>query len=128
MIDGLDGLSGGIFATIFATYSGIAYFQNQIDLHFVRDNNGWYFGFSLVQYSPARFYMGETGVLGLTTALTAVAFLTDTVAVLPIIAFHFSPHQDRLSFKFSKIFWQKVFKASPFIIISKPWVGKPTRW
>ena len=36
---------------------------------------------------PARFYMGETGILGLTTALTVVAFLTDTVAVLPIIAF-----------------------------------------
>ena len=32
VIDGLDGLSGGIFAAIFAAYGGIAYFQNQIDL------------------------------------------------------------------------------------------------
>ena len=31
--------------------------------------------------------MGETGILGLTITLSVVAFLTDSVAVLPIIAF-----------------------------------------
>ncbi|MCK4386834.1 MAG: phospho-N-acetylmuramoyl-pentapeptide-transferase, partial [Candidatus Pacebacteria bacterium] len=36
---------------------------------------------------PARFYMTETGILGLTTTLTVVAFLTGQVLVLPIIAF-----------------------------------------
>ena len=30
--------------------------------------------------------MGETGILGLTTVLSVVAFLTDSVFVLPIIA------------------------------------------
>jgi phospho-N-acetylmuramoyl-pentapeptide-transferase len=30
--------------------------------------------------------MGETGILGLTTSLTVVAFLTNSVLVLPIIA------------------------------------------
>ena len=30
--------------------------------------------------------MGETGILGLTTSLTVVAFLADAVLVLPIIA------------------------------------------
>ena len=34
---------------------------------------------------PARFYMGESGILGLTTSLTVVAFLTDSVFALPII-------------------------------------------
>src|SRR3990167_5879099 len=34
---------------------------------------------------PARFYMSETGILGLTTTLTVVAFLTDSVLVLPVI-------------------------------------------
>jgi len=34
---------------------------------------------------PARFYMGETGTMGLTATLTVVAFLTDSVIVLPII-------------------------------------------
>ncbi|MEK7587089.1 MAG: hypothetical protein AAB453_04435, partial [Patescibacteria group bacterium] len=32
VIDGLDGLAGGVMAIIFAAYTGIAYFQNQIDL------------------------------------------------------------------------------------------------
>jgi phospho-N-acetylmuramoyl-pentapeptide-transferase len=36
---------------------------------------------------PARFYMSETGILGLTTTLTVIAFLTDSVIILPIIAF-----------------------------------------
>lgn len=29
--------------------------------------------------------MGETGILGLTMTMTAIAFITDSVAVLPII-------------------------------------------
>src|SRR5690606_31778997 len=35
---------------------------------------------------PARFYMGETGMMGLLIVLTVIAFLTDTVLVLPLIA------------------------------------------
>ena len=36
---------------------------------------------------PARFYMGETGIMGLTITLATLAFLTDSVLVLPVIAF-----------------------------------------
>ena len=36
---------------------------------------------------PARFYMGETGMIGLTVTLSVVAFMTNTVLLLPIIAF-----------------------------------------
>jgi len=32
VIDGIDGLAGGVFAVIFSAYSVIAFFQNQIDL------------------------------------------------------------------------------------------------
>src|SRR3989344_2718349 len=35
---------------------------------------------------PARFYMGETGMIGLTVTLATLAFLTDTVLILPVIA------------------------------------------
>jgi phospho-N-acetylmuramoyl-pentapeptide-transferase len=34
---------------------------------------------------PARFYMGETGILGLTITLSVVAFLTNSVLMLLII-------------------------------------------
>jgi phospho-N-acetylmuramoyl-pentapeptide-transferase len=36
---------------------------------------------------PARFYMGETGMIGLTVTLSVIAFLTNTVLLLPVIAF-----------------------------------------
>ncbi|MFA6253699.1 MAG: hypothetical protein WC640_00340 [Candidatus Paceibacterota bacterium] len=87
VIDGLDGLSGGVMAIIFASYTVIAFFQNQIDLAaFCGAVTGGLLAFLWFNIPPARFYMSETGILGLTTALTVVAFLTDSVATLPIIA------------------------------------------
>lgn len=88
VIDGLDGLSGGVFATIFAAYGGIAFFRGQIDLAaFSAVILGALLAFLWFNIPPARFYMGETGILGLTTTLTVIAFLTNSVIVLPIIAF-----------------------------------------
>ncbi len=46
---------------------------------------GVLFSFLWFNIPPARFYMGETGILGLTMTMTAVAFITDSVMVLPII-------------------------------------------
>ncbi len=86
--DGLDGLAGGIFGTIFAAYAGIAFFRGQIDLAaFAGVLLGALLAFLWYNIPPARFYMGETGILGLTTTLTVTAFLTNSVIVLPIIAF-----------------------------------------
>ncbi|MDD5050250.1 MAG: hypothetical protein PHV93_00720 [Candidatus Pacebacteria bacterium] len=93
VIDGLDGLAGGVFASMFAAYAGIAFYQNQIDLAalcatFV----GGIMAFLWFNIPPARYYMSETGTMGLTIALAVVAFLTDSLAggygilVLPVIA------------------------------------------
>ncbi len=88
VIDGIDGLSGGVMATIFSAYAGIAFFQNQIDLAaFCAVVVGGILAFLWFNIPPARFYMSETGILGLTVSLTVVAFLTGQVLVLPIIAF-----------------------------------------
>ncbi len=88
VIDGIDGLSGGIMASIFSAYAGIAFFQNQIDLAaFCAVIVGGILAFLWFNIPPARFYMTETGILGLTTTLAVVAFLTQSVIVLPIIAF-----------------------------------------
>ena len=86
-IDGLDWLAGGILAIIFASYAGVAFFQNQIDLAaFCAVVAGSILAFLWFNIPPARFYMSETGSLGLTLTLAVVAFLTDSVVVLPIIA------------------------------------------
>lgn len=87
VIDGLDGLSGGIFASIFGAFAIIAFGQGRADLAtFCAVIAGTLFAFLWFNIPPAKFYMGETGILGLTSTMAVVAFLTDSVVVLPIIA------------------------------------------
>lgn len=94
VIDGIDGLAGGVFSTAFMAYAGIAYFQNQINLAaFCATLTGAILAFLWFNIPPARFWMTETGTMGLTMTLAVIAFMTDTlgngygVAALPIIAF-----------------------------------------
>ena len=93
VIDGLDGLAGGVFATMFGAYGVIAYYQNQIDLAaFCAALAGALLAFLWFNIPPARYYMSETGTMGLTITLTVVAFMTDKlgdgygVLILPVIA------------------------------------------
>ncbi len=87
VIDGMDGLAGGIMATIFTAYGVIAYFNTQIDLAaFCAVVGGATLAFLWFNIPPARFYMGETGILALTITLSVVAFLTNSVLFLPVIA------------------------------------------
>jgi phospho-N-acetylmuramoyl-pentapeptide-transferase len=93
VIDGIDGLAGGVFGTIFMAYAGIAYLQNQINLAaFSATLSGAILAFLWFNIPPARFWMTETGTMGLTMTLAVIAFMTDTpgngygVAALPIIA------------------------------------------
>ncbi len=88
VVDGIDGLAGGVFASAFAAYGGIAFFRGQVDLAaFCAVILGSLLAFLWFNIPPARFYMGESGILGLTTSLTVVAFLTNSAVVLPIIGF-----------------------------------------
>ncbi|UZE92956.1 MAG: hypothetical protein IB617_02245 [Candidatus Nealsonbacteria bacterium] len=87
VIDGLDGLSGGVFASIFGAFSIIAFAQGKADLAtFCAIIGGALFAFLWFNIPPAKFYMGETGILGLTSTMAVISFLTDSVLVLPIIA------------------------------------------
>ena len=87
VIDGIDGLSGGIFSIIFSAYGIIALSQNQIDLStFCFKIVGSILAFLWFNIPPARFFLSDTGTMSLTLTLTVVAFLTEQVVVLPIIA------------------------------------------
>lgn len=87
VVNGLNGLAGGVFASIFIAFSIIAFTQEKGDLAtFCAVIGGALFAFLWFNIPPAKFYMGETGILGLTSAMAVVAFLTDSVLVLPIIA------------------------------------------
>jgi len=75
VIDGIDGLAGGVFASIFSAYAGIAFFQGQIDIAaFCAVIVGALLAFLWFNIPPARFYMAETGTMGLTVTLAVVAF------------------------------------------------------
>jgi phospho-N-acetylmuramoyl-pentapeptide-transferase len=116
VIDGLDGLAGGAFSTIFAAYGVIAFFQGQINLAtFCAVLWGAILAFLWFNIPPARFYMGETGMMALCAALTVVAFLTDSVLVLPIIGILLVIEAASILIQlFSKKFFKrKVFLAAP---------------
>lgn len=86
IIDGLDGLAGGTFASIFGAFSIISFAQGKVDLATLcAVIAGTLFAFLWFNIPPARFYMSEVGTLGLTTTMAVVALLTDSVFVLPII-------------------------------------------
>ena len=88
VIDGLDGLSGGVFASIFGAFAVIALFLGQVNVAaFCTVILGALLAFLWFNIPPARFYMGESGMMGLCAVLTVVAFLTNSVLVLPIIGF-----------------------------------------
>lgn len=120
VIDGIDGLSGGVFATIFAAYAGIAFYQHQIDLAaFSAMITGGILAFLWFNIPPARFYMSETGTMGLTITLVTVAFMTDTlgeghgVFVLPIIGFLLVI---TVASNIAQVFWKKVLKRKLFLV------------
>lgn len=116
VIDGLDGLAGGVMVSIFSAYAGIAFFQEQIDLAtFAAVLSGAIGAFLWFNIPPARFYMGETGILGLTTSLTVIAFLTDAVVVLPIIALPLVLDSASVIIQFfsKRFFGRKVFLVAP---------------
>jgi phospho-N-acetylmuramoyl-pentapeptide-transferase len=94
VIDGLDGLSGGVLASMFSAYGIIAFAYDQINLAaFCAAIVGALLAFLWFNIPPARFYMSETGSMALTIVLAIVAFMTDELVggvglfVLPIIAF-----------------------------------------
>lgn len=122
VIDGLDGLSGGTFLFIFTAYTGIAVYQQQIDLAaFCATIVGGILAFLWFNIPPARFYMTETGVMALTMALTIISFMTDSlgggegVSVLPIIGILLvaTVASDLIQFISKKYFGRKIFKIAP---------------
>mgnify|MGYP001584460184 FL=1 len=93
VIDGIDGLAGGVFAAMFSAYAVIAFQQSQINLAaFCAVLVGGILAFLWFNIPPARFYMSETGTMGLTITLGVVAFMTDSLGegrgliALPIVA------------------------------------------
>jgi phospho-N-acetylmuramoyl-pentapeptide-transferase len=117
VIDGLDGLAGGVLASIFTAFAVIAFVNNQIDISALSGAiAGAILAFLWFNVPPARFYMGETGMMALTVVLAVMAFLTDSVLLLPVIAFPLviTTASDIIQIYVYKFFHgYRVFKVAP---------------
>lgn len=116
VIDGIDGLAGGVMAIIFGAYAIIAFLGNQIDIATLcLVITSGILAFLWFNIPPARFYMGETGMLGLTFALTVIVFLTNTLIIFPIIAIPLvaTSISSFLQIYSKKYFHKKIFKVAP---------------
>jgi len=116
VIDGIDGLSGGVFTSIFASYGIIALLQNQLNLAtmcFVI--SGALLAFLWFNLPPAKYYMTETGTMALTMCLAVIAFMTDQVFLLPIIAMPLvlTPLSNVIQLSYRKLYGKKLFQITP---------------
>lgn len=114
VIDGVDGLSGGVMSAVFTAYGMIAYAHGQVDiaaLCFVI--LGGIMAFLWFNIPPALFYLTETGMLALSLTLSVIAFLTDAVMYLPIIAF---PLMMTTLSVILQLVWKKFLKRKLFIV------------
>lgn len=122
VIDGIDGLSGGVFGSVFISYAGIAYLQSQYDLAaFAATVAGAILAFLWFNIPPARFWMTETGSMALTLTLSVVVFMTDAlgggygisllfIAGLPLVA---TVGSNVLQVGYRKATGKKLFRIAP---------------
>lgn len=111
--DGLDGLAGGVLLVAFICYAVISFMQGREDLAVMLGVvSGALLAFLWFNVYPARFFMGDTGSMGLGVLLAIVAFLTNSVLLLPLIGLIFVI--EALSY-FIQIFWKHVFGKKFFI-------------
>ena len=119
VIDGVDGLSGGVFSIMYLTFGFIAFLQSRYDLAALCFAIvGGLLAFLWYNIPPARFMLSDLGSMPLTIVLAIIALLTDSVIVLPIITapLIWSIGSVVIQLLSKKFRGKKVFLASPLHI------------
>jgi len=87
IIDGVDGLSGGVFIFMFTAYSVIAYSNNQVDLAtFCMVIVGGLLAFLWFNIPPARFFLSETGEILLLPIIALPLILTTLSVIIQLVS------------------------------------------
>lgn len=111
--DGLDGLAGGVLMIAFVVFAVFAFMQGRGDLATMLGViSGSLLAFLWFNVYPARFFMGDTGSMGLGVLLAIVAFLTNSVLLLPLVGLIFVIEALSL---FLQLFWRKAFGKKFFL-------------
>lgn len=114
--DGLDGLSGGVFLTIFGALAAIAFDQGRMDLAvFLSAIMGSLVAFLWFNIYPARFFMGDTGVMALGFVAGSTAMLLNVPFLMPILALVFVLESGSVIIQMTskKLRHKKVFLSTP---------------
>ncbi len=114
--DGLDGLAGGVAALACLVFTLICLVQGKVHLAiFCATLLGALLAFLWFNINPARFFMGDTGSMALGMTLPIIAFLTNSILVLPLILL--IPYIEGIStviqIASKKLFKRKVFLVAP---------------
>lgn len=114
--DGLDGLAGGLSVMAFGAFGVIALLQGNVAIAgFCFTVVGGMLAYTWFNIYPARFFMTDVGSFALGTSLGVVAMLTDTLFLLPIIAFVFAADTatSLIQILSKKFFKRKIFLSAP---------------
>jgi phospho-N-acetylmuramoyl-pentapeptide-transferase len=107
---------GGTFMTIFAALGAIAFDQGRMDMvTFIAAILGALTAFLWYNIYPARFFMGDTGVMALGFVAGATAMLLNVPLLLPIIAvvLLIESFSDIIQIGSKKLRGKKVFISAP---------------
>jgi len=111
--DGLDGLLGGVLLFAFGALAAVSFHQGRFDLAvFCAVIIGSLLTFLWFNIYPARFFMGDTGSMGLGITLGVIAMLTNTALLLPFFAFILVGESLSVLLQ---VFWKKVFGRKLFL-------------
>lgn len=114
--DGLDGLSGGVLFFAFGSIAVVAFIMHKYDL--VAMNGailGALMAFLWHNVYPAKFFMGDTGSMGLGITLGVMAMFTNTALFLPFFGFILLVESLSVIIQLAhkKIFGRKLFLSTP---------------
>jgi phospho-N-acetylmuramoyl-pentapeptide-transferase len=114
--DGLDGLAAGLVILAFGALGVVAFIKGLLILAaFCALIIGSTAAFLWYNIPPAKFFMGDTGSLALGATMAVIAFLTDTVLLLPFIGFIFVIETLSIILQLTskKLFGKKIFYIAP---------------
>lgn len=116
LTDGIDGLVAGLATISFATYTIIAFRQNQIDVAiFGLSIIGGLLGFLIFNKKPAQIFMGDVGSLALGGALAAMSILLHREFSLLLVGLVYVIETASVMLQVGsfKLCHKRIFKMSP---------------
>lgn len=114
--DGMDGLAAGLLMSSYTAFGIIAALQGNFGIAgFCMTVFGALLSYLWFNIPPARFFMGDVGSFAYGTSLGVVAMLTDTLFLLPLIAFVFVAEAGSSLFQIlsKRVFKRRIFIAAP---------------